>query len=496
MSLLNFPSSPNPGDKWTVGLKIYQWNGSAWIVFSSSIVAAALTSDTIVAASTANSTSTVTGAVIVSGGIGVGADVYIGGNITVVGTINGVSLQGGTSINTTNTDASYYVTFVSTSTGTLSNIEVDPVGLTYNPSTQQLTAAGVIHAASIQDTPIGTTTPRAGKFTTLQADSTSTITDNTSATSTSTGALTIVGGVGIGGDLYVAGIIVGTLTTATNLAGGTTGQVPYQVSPGTTSFYGPGTAGDVLVSKGNAAPQYQNTLTLAGNTQSTSTTTGALVINGGVGIGGDLYVGGQFFAGGGLVLTTASFNNTPSDGSDIHIVKLGGGILQFNDISTLQTVTSRGNTTNQIIKITNTTESTSATIGAMVISGGLGVAKRINCESIKIADTVFDSTEVALNTLATAVIDSYSVIDFRTAKYLVQIESGTGLFAKFQAVEILLLANNTGSVFATEYGLVTTDGELGTFTADLQVDNIVRLYFTPYDITNKIIYVLRTSMAA
>jgi hypothetical protein len=90
----------------------------------------------------------------------------------------------------------------------------------------------------------------------------------TSATSTNSGALQVVGGVGIGGNLYVGGTIFGTIsgagsanlaTTSTNLAGGTLGQVPYQTAPGLTSFYGPGTAGQILLSAGAAAPVYTNT---------------------------------------------------------------------------------------------------------------------------------------------------------------------------------------------------------------------------------------------
>ena len=48
-------------------------------------------------------------------------------------------------------------------------------------------------------------------------------------------------------------------TTATNLANGSLGQVPYQSGAGATSFFGPGTSGQLLVSQGAAAPAYTNT---------------------------------------------------------------------------------------------------------------------------------------------------------------------------------------------------------------------------------------------
>jgi len=92
-------------------------------------------------------------------------------------------------------------------------------------------------------------------------------------------------------------------------------------------------------------------------------------------------------------------------------------------------------------------------------------------------------------------IDTYSIQDFRSAKYLVQIDDGLGINAKFEVIEILLLINNDGTVYATEYGLVTSDGELGEFTADVQSDNMLRLYFTAFEATNKLVRVLRTAMS-
>jgi hypothetical protein len=95
----------------------------------------------------------------------------------------------------------------------------------------------------------------------------------------------------------VTGVTVANATSATNLIGGTAGQVPYQTAPNITSFYGPGTAGNVLVSNGTSAPSYNNTLTLASFTSATSTSTGALQVRGGVGIGGTVYLGGYLQVG-------------------------------------------------------------------------------------------------------------------------------------------------------------------------------------------------------
>ena len=101
-----------------------------------------------------------------------------------------------------------------------------------------------------------------------------------------------------------------------------------------------------------------------------------------------------------------------------------------------------------------------------------------------------------VNTTATTVIDSYPFGSYRSAKYLVQIEEmGGAPSAKFQTIEILLLVDNSGTVYATEYAQLSTNGALGDFSAGLDVDQLIKLYFTPYQATNKEVVVLRTALA-
>jgi len=282
-------------------------------------------------------------------------------------------------------------------------------------------------------------------------------------------------------------------------------SVGQRANVGTKTYQWSGSAWLVVANQINAT-----TLTVGSGTNSISTTTGALVVTGGVGIGGDLYLGGTLYSNGVTVLTTATLNASIFGGNDINITTISTGsttYLRFDNTSTLQTVTGRGNSTTNIVNITNTTESTSTTSGALIIAGGIGVGKRINCESLKIADSVFDSTLITINNTASTVIDSYLSTDFRSAKYFIQIGSGggannTGSTATFQGVEILLVADNNNAVYATEYGLVVTGGAsagggLGTFSADLSaVDKYVRLYFAATTATNKTVKVLRTGMTA
>lgn len=256
-----------------------------------------------------------------------------------------------------------------------------------------------------------------------------------------------------------------------------------------------------------------NTLTITsealitGSTSATSTMTGALIVTGGVGIGGDLWLGGILYSQGAPILTTASFSATVQDGQDIDIVDLGGGVLQWNNISTLQSVTNRGNNTSNAINFTNTTQSTSTTTGAIVVKGGVGVGGniwaegRVTSESLKIADTVFDSTKIVLTPLdgnGNQTIDTYSLNDYRAAKYFIQISKGTGTNATFQAQEITLIASNTSTVDISVYGKVTTNGPtgLGTFTAAIISTTTVELIFTPDYADDYVIKVLRTAMTS
>lgn len=327
-------------------------------------------------------------------------------------------------------------------------------------------------------------------------------------TSTSTTSLQVSGGAVIGGDLFISGNLIGpgaaALSTSTdNVRGGSTGSVLYQSAPGVTNFIGIGSTGSLLVSNGTTAT-FANTLqslVISGTTNATSTQTGALVVAGGVAIGGDLFIGGTLYAGGNPVLTTATFGAVISAGQDITVTFVTGtNYIQVNDVATLQTITNRGSTTTNRINITNSTTSTSTTTGALIVRGGVGIGGRINCESVRVMDAIFDSTKTDVNNQSATVIDQYNLSDYRAAKYLVQIDEGTGNTANFQSSELMLLATNTGTVYLTEYAAISSKGNnnfLGEFSADVNniggVD-VVRLKFAAFESTNKVINVLRISM--
>ena len=233
-----------------------------------------------------------------------------------------------------------------------------------------------------------------------------------SATSTTTGALQVVGGVGIGGKLYVgdtingnladgstgaivyqsnsnitaflsigsngqilqsngsapvwiplSGVSAGSATTATHLSGGVAGQIPYQTAPGVTAFLSTGTAGDVLVSNGSSAPTYNNTLTLRGTTAATSTATGALVVAGGVGIGQSLFVQENIVQVGethstlattyNLINTTATTVNFAGAATSLNVGATSGSTNVRNNLTVSGNLTVQGTTTIVDSTVTN-----------------------------------------------------------------------------------------------------------------------------------------------
>ena len=91
-------------------------------------------------------------------------------------------------------------------------------------------------------------------------------------------------------------------------------------------------------------------------------------------------------------------------------------------------------------------------------------------------------------------IDTFRTDEFRSAKYLIQIDEGTGPGADFELLEILLVVDNNGQAWATEYGVVTSNGYLGVMSAEVIGGN-VGLYFLSFAPTNKVIKVLRTGMS-
>ena len=305
-----------------------------------------ISSSSVTLSSTATSTSTTTGALIVPGGVGIGGNLYVGGEIVASKLTIQLTTVTTTLVNTDDIISTYNTTPVnSTNTGALrigGGIGVAGGGF----------FGGIVTATTF----VGNLTGTATTATSLGGGTAMSLPYQSAANTTaflaagSSGQILQTNGTGSAPTwVSVSGLSAGNASTATNIAGGTAGQVPYQASPGITSFFGPGTAGNILVSNGTSAPAYQSTLTLAGITTSSSTNTGALQVVGGAGIGGNLNVGGTVTVGSGAATVSSS-------NGDLTLIAVGGNV-----------------TTTNVVIISNTTSVNSTVTGALRIAGGVGV---------------------------------------------------------------------------------------------------------------------------
>ena len=158
-----------------------------------------------------------------------------------------------------------------------------------------------------------------------------TIDSDTASTNYTNGALVINGGVGVSGAIYASGTINGSVLVSTQSAGNEGGQIELALAASNTTLNG-----NVNIDV------YQNRLRI--------------------------FEGGGSNRGVYIDLTAASV------GIGTDLLTGGGGASTDN----LSDVTGRGATTGSAITITNTTEASNRTSGALIVSGGIGVAKRIN----------------------------------------------------------------------------------------------------------------------
>jgi hypothetical protein len=181
---------------------------------------------------------------------------------------------------------------------------------------------------------------------------TTSITNSTGSTSTTSGALKVSGGVGIGQNIYVGG--------SANITGATVLNNTLQVADNKST-----TLGGTLSVKQAATLQaslevtgittLKNVTNITNDTESTSTGTGALKISGGAGIAKNLNVGGTV-----NITGKTQINSTiVASGNDAALTVKGGEIVEKNLI------------------IKGTDESTSATSGALVIAGGVGIGGKL-----------------------------------------------------------------------------------------------------------------------
>jgi hypothetical protein len=287
------------------------------------------------------------------------------------------------------------------------------------------------------------------------------LSSSTASISTSSGALTVTGGVGIGGSLFVtsaanvSGIILNnSVITSGTWAGNTI--TAYYGGTGYNSY----TKGDILVGSGNTfikLPVGTDGYVLGADSSRPS------------GIGWTTVTG-----------VTVSDNAPPSPKSaDLWYNSTDGGLLiYYNDGDTSQwteiNLGSGIDLTQQFV-ITNTSNAYDTSSGALVVNGGAGFASTVFAQSFSVNGgyDFINSSLVTSTTTADQVALSINSAVFRTLKITVQVKSSTN----FHSQEILMTHDGT-DVYMTEYAAVYTSAVLTTFNGDINSGNI-RLLVTP-----------------
>jgi len=158
------------------------------------------------------------------------ATTYAGqSSITTLGTIGTGTWQGtiisptygGTGVNNGSKTITLGGDFTHTGAHTLGLTTTANTSLTLPTSGTLATLSGTETFANktINNSSIGSTNPNTGAFTTLTASGAVTFTSSTGTTSSSTGALVVTGGVGVGENIQVAGDVVGSGVETSNIEG-------------------------------------------------------------------------------------------------------------------------------------------------------------------------------------------------------------------------------------------------------------------------------------
>ena len=331
---------------------------------------------------TTESTSTTTGALVVAGGVGAAGNLYVGQGATITGAVSAASASITGDVAAATTHLSGTTDSTSTTTGTL--VVAGGVGAAGNLHVGQgATITGAVSAAS-------------ASITGDVAAATTHLSGTTDSTSTTTGTLVVAGGVGAAGNLHV-----GQGATITGAVSAASASITGDVAAATTH--------------------------LSGTTNSTSSTTGTLIVAGGVGVALDVHAGGSVHCDGTTAATWAA--SAPMTGAIVieggaavrsgvecataHVNDTGANAFRVEGSATVGTNMSVGGTlTNTGIVYANSTtvsgwqagaQPTDAPIlqGAVQIAGGVAVAAGVHAATLRAHST----TDATSTTTGSVIVD-------------------------------------------------------------------------------------------
>lgn len=176
------------------------------------------------------------------------------------------------------------------------------------------------------------------------------------------------------------------------------------------------------------------------------------------------------------VITTDSNNTTGNayvNGTFSATTITANSGLRGGNVSTsaVLTITSNVNITGTIISVGSNVIMNSSSLSI----GNSTVNTTINSTSIGISGYSVASINVQTSNTDLQVIDSFSKTTYQTAEYVVSLKNNSA--NAFQASKLLLI-HDTGDAYVTEYGVLSTNTSLGTFSANANSTHC-NLLFTP-----------------
>jgi len=287
---------------------------------------------------TTQSIGTSTGALIVTGGVGVKSNIFVGGNITILSNIEATDMSSGSLIVKGGGVSIFGNLYTGGNAVIAGNLNITKNTETINSTSGTLVISNGGLAVTRGNVYVG------GNIVVINTN------DSTSA---STGVLLISGGVGISKNLFIGSSIdiSNNVTIRNNIEATNTSSGSLLIPNG-----------GVSITKGNLYAG--GNVVISRTDESTSSTSGVLIVSGGIGIAANIYVGGNSTISGNLTITKNT--ETTSLTSGALIISNGGlGVTTGN-------IYVGGN-----INIQKTTDSSSTNSGVLLVSGGVGIAKSL-----------------------------------------------------------------------------------------------------------------------
>lgn len=344
---------------------------------------------------------------------------------------------------------------VSTSTGNVIISNTGVLSLTAGADIAISTSTGDTTISSIST--LETVTSRGSSSTHII-----TLTTATASTGTTTGALIVAGGIGVAGSVNIGN----------------------QLSVSSQTYIEPQLiVHSKLVDTLNSATVIINSSAPVGYSELTIKNSGLAGSSFTLGVGGNNHA-----LSGGLGINEGNFTIYDNINSAYRVVVLkngnvliGGTTDTGNKLQVAGTLSATTATFTGDISATTATFSSTLSATSATFSGALIVQNALVEISVK-----------SINNTVITEVDRFVAATYRSCKMFVQIQD----VANFFITEIVLLHNDLGQVYKSEYGIINTgSSDIGEFSADLLGDGIVRLYFTANATSNKVIKIIKTALA-